>query len=214
MAAAPPEYRAGSAGSQHVRAVVVEDRRGYRAVFAEADSAITRAASDFVAAQLVKRYEMDRAAIVISGGAAGAADPAEILGTIEQALGRLQAATLAISDVISLRGPGGVCVASLHPVRIDGCREGAPVHGTIRAAFRMIDVPHVLQGREALSRAYPVQAVAVGRQATVLALGGKAPVERFAAVGRIVVPFANDDGPWPESARVDAAVAGVLKSVR
>ena len=54
LSAAAPEYRAGAAAVDHVRAVVVEDRRGARAVFAEADFPITRATSDFVAVQLVK----------------------------------------------------------------------------------------------------------------------------------------------------------------
>src|SRR5438270_4601053 len=67
MAAAPPEYRAGAAAGEHVLVVVLEDRRGARAIFAQADFAITRAVSDFVAVQLVKSYDLERAEIVVSG---------------------------------------------------------------------------------------------------------------------------------------------------
>src|SRR2546428_10570139 len=65
--AAPPEYQAGMAAAEHANAVVLEDHRGNRAVFAEADSPVTRAVSDFVAAQLAKRYGLDRASLLIYG---------------------------------------------------------------------------------------------------------------------------------------------------
>src|SRR6266705_2334491 len=67
--AAAPEYQAGMAAAGHAKAVVLEDNRGNRAVFAEADSPVTRAVSDFVAAQLAKRYGLDRASLLIYGRA-------------------------------------------------------------------------------------------------------------------------------------------------
>jgi hypothetical protein len=74
----------------------------------------------------------------------------------------------------------------------------------------MVDLPHPLQTREAPAPTYPVQAVAIGK-ATILALAGAVPAGRYAG---IVVPHANDTAPLPEEARVEAAVANVLKRVR
>jgi hypothetical protein len=208
LATAAPEYRAGAAATDHVRAVVVEDRRGARAVFAEADFPITRAVSDLVAVQLLKSYDLDRAAIVISGTGPAAAEPAAILSTIERALGALRPA--AISGAISIRSATGACIATLYPIRLDGCRDGRAVSGPIRAAFQMVDLPHPLQTREAPLPTYPVQAVAIGKT-TVLALSGAVPAGKYPG---IVAPHANDTTPMPDEARVEAAIANVLKRVR
>jgi len=211
MAAAPPEYRAGAAAGEHVRAVVLEDRRGALAVFAQADFAITRAVSDFVAVQLVKSYDLERSEIVISGARSGVGRADDVVGAVEQAVSKIAPATLVFSDVIWVRTVDGACVATLYPVRLEGCRDGAAMHGPIRAAFQMIDVPHGLQTREVSSWAYPVQAVAIGR-VTVLALGGDVPAGRYAAAGRVIVPYANDVGPMPDG--FSAAIEGVLKRVK
>jgi hypothetical protein len=208
LTAATPEYRAGAAAVDHVRAVVVEDRRGARAVFAQADFPITRAVSDYVAVQLVKTYALDRAAVVISGTGTAAVEPASVLAAIERALGALQPATL--SDAISIRSAAGACLATLYPIRLDGCRDGAPIRGRIRAAFQMVDLPHPLRTREAPPTSYPVQAVAIGKT-IILALGGEVPAGRYAG---IVVPHATDTTPLPNDPRVEAAIANVLKRVR
>lgn len=214
MAAAPPEYRAGAARTAHVVAVALEDRRGYRAVFAEADFPITRAVSDLAAVQLVKAYDLDRAAIAISGTGGATPDAGEIVSAAAQALGRLDAAAVSFSGAVSIATPGGACVATLYPVRLEGCRQGAPVRGPIRAAFRMLDVPHALATRDAAPRAYPVQAIALGKQAVILALGGSVEPGRYEAPGRIVVPFANDSAPMPRDARIEAAIGSVINRVR
>jgi hypothetical protein len=207
--AATPEYRAGAAASGHARAVVLEDRRSARVVFVEADFAIPRAVSDFVAVQLVKRDGLDRAGMVLSGTGSGAADAVEIVSAVEQALSRLEPATATFDGVLSVRSVDGRCLATLYPARLDGCRGGIPVRGPIRAVFQMLDVPHRLG---AMASAYPVQAVAIGRQVTVLALGGDVAPGRFAAAGRMVVPFANDTEVMPEG--FEARIEGVLKRVR
>jgi hypothetical protein len=213
LTAAPPEYRAGAAASEHARAVVIEDRRGFRAVFAEADFVVTRAVSDLVAVQLVKAGGLERAGIVIRGVGSGAADADEIVGVVAQALLKLDAATVSYAaGAISVGAAGGGCVATLYPVRLGGCRAGVETHGAIRAAFQMIDVPHGLQGRDVEARAYPVQAVAIGKRATVLALGGVVAEGRFAGAGRVVVGGANDSGAMPDG--IEGAVARVLRRVR
>lgn len=210
LAAAAPEYRAGAAATDHVRAVVVEDRRGARAVFAEADFPITRATSDFVAVQLVKAYELDRAAIVISGKGDAAEEPAAILTAVERALAALQPANLTVGAAISVRTANSACLATLYPLRLSGCAGGQSLSGPIRGAFQMVDLPHPLQTRDTVPPAYPVQAVAIGK-ATILALGGDVPPGKFAG---IVVPNATDTKPMPNEPAVEAAVANVLKRVR
>jgi hypothetical protein len=193
-----------------VRAVVVEDRRGARAVFAEADFPITRATSDFIAAQLVKAYDLDRAAIVISGKGEAVEEPAAILSAVERALASLQPANLTLSGAISVRTADGSCLATLYPIRLSGCAGGQSMSGPIRGAFQMVDLPRALQSRESTPPSYPVQAVAIGR-ATILALSGEARAGKYSG---IVVAHANDTAPMPNDPVVDGAVANVLKRVR
>jgi hypothetical protein len=195
-AASAPEYRAGAARSDHVRAAVVEDRRGHRAVFADADFPITRAISDFVAVQLLNSYEIDRAFIVLSGTGAAAPDTAAILAVIGQSLAALAPATLTAGAVISIRN-GNDCFTI--PLGRE-CGAGAVLRGPIRAAFQMVDLPHPLQTRDASPQTYPVQAVAIGK-ATLLVLGGSALA-------------LHSDVPVADEPRVRAAVANVLKRVR
>jgi hypothetical protein len=188
--------------------VVLEDRRGARAVFVEADFPITRATSDFVSIQLVKTYELDRATIVISGKGDTPEEPAAILEAVERAFGSLQPAS--VSAGISIRSATGACLATLYPIRLTGCRDGQPLTGPIRGAFQMVDLPHGLQMRDQTTPAYPVQAVAIGKT-TILALSGEAPAGRFSGM---VVPNANDTTAYPNEPAVEAAVANVLKRVR
>jgi hypothetical protein len=177
-----------------VWAVVLEDRAGHRVLFADADFPITRAVADFVAVHLVKTYELDRADVVVSGAGAGTPDTAEILATIQQALAAVGPATLTGGSAISIH-TGAACAAI--PLRAP-CADGPPLHGRIRAAFQMVDLPHPLQTRDAATQGYPVQAVAIGK-VTVLALGGDAPAAHPAL---------------PDEPRLRAAVANVLRRVR
>jgi hypothetical protein len=214
LTAAPkPEFRAGAASSEHARAVVLEDRRGFRAVFVDADFPVTREVSDFVAVQLVKAAALDRAGIVVTGSGAAPRNADDIVGAVAQALLRLDAATVSYEGVISVRSAGGGCIATLYPVRLDGCRDGAPAHGPIRAAFQMVDVPHPLQTRGATSPGYPVQAIAIGKTVTILALGGNAPSD-IAGPHTLVVAHANDSTADAPLSLVESAVAAVLRRVR
>jgi hypothetical protein len=210
LSAAAPEFRAGAAAVDHVRAVVIEDKRGGRAVFAEADFPVTRSTSDFVAIQIVKSYGIDRGAIVISGKGDSAEEPAAVLDAVERAMGNLMPANLSLAGVISVRTADGACLATLYPVRLSGCGGGQSLNGSVRGAFQMVDLPHPLQTREQTAPAYPVQAVAIGK-ATILALGGEAPAGKFPG---LVVPNANDTTAYPNDPLVESAIANVLKRVR
>jgi len=194
--------------------VVLEDRRGFGAVFAEADFPVTRDVADFVAVQLVKIAGFERAGIVLTGSGPAAPESGEILAAVAKALRSLGPATVSYDGIVSVRTAEGNCLATFYPVQFDGCRDGAAVHGPIRAAFQMVDVPHGLQSRGDVAPGYPVQAVAIGKAATVLALGGDVPSGRFAAAGRMVVGRANDALAAAPDDVVEKAVAAVLRRVR
>jgi len=193
---------------------VLEDRRGFRAVFAEADFPVTRDMADFVAVQLVKIAGFERSGVVISGSGPALPESVELVAAAAKALRNLAPATVSFDGVVSVRTGDGDCLATFYPVRFDGCRDGAAAHGPIRAAFEMVDVPHGLQTRGAVAPGYPVQAVAIGKAATVLALGGAVPEGRFAAAARIVVERANDAVATAPDDLVEKAVASVLRRVR
>jgi hypothetical protein len=157
----------------------------------------------------VKSYGLDRAAIVISGKGDAAEEPAAILSAVERALGALQPAS--VLEGISIKAGTGACLATLYPIRLDGCREGRGISGPIRGAFRMVDLPHPLQTREAVSPSYPVQAVAIGK-VVILALPGEAsPGARAAA---IVVGHANAAESLPNDPAVNSAINAILAKVR
>jgi hypothetical protein len=150
---------------------------------------------------------------VISGTGSATPDAAAVVSAIEDALAKVEGVIVSFSGVISVQRVEGGCVATMYPIRLDGCRTGDPIHGPIRAAFQMVDLPHTLQTRDGVSQAYPVQAVAVGK-ATILALGGEVAGAAYYAPLRIVVPHANDTTPLPANGRVEGAVSNVLKRVR
>jgi len=207
---AAPGYQAGTAAVEHARAIALEDNRGNRAIFAEADFAVTRAISDFVAAQLAKQHGLDRASLLIySRGAAQSGEPRALLTAITAALGAMGPAELRFDGVtISIAASDGKCIAAL-PAGI--CTGGIRVRPPIRSAFQMIEGQHGLQIRGEIREAYPVQAVAFGKEAAILGLGGDT---RFPATkGIVVIPFANDTSAPPASSVVEAAARRVLARV-
>ena len=59
-----------------------------------------------------------------------------------------------------------------------------------------------------------MQAIAFGRQVTILALGGDVPAGKFRTKGVLVVPFSNDSVAMPDDARVYKAIRQVLDRVK
>ena len=88
--------------------------------------------------------------------------------------------------------------------------------GGIRAAFQMVEPAHGLQKRGETVRAFPVQAIALGKQVIVLALSGEAALpEGVNPRGLIFAPFSNEAAAAPpQDARVRAAVQRVLARVK
>ncbi|HXB70715.1 MAG TPA: hypothetical protein VNY05_20955 [Candidatus Acidoferrales bacterium] len=224
--AADPEYQAGIATAGHSKALVLEDRRGGRAIFAEADFAVTQAIADFVAARLLQSYELPRPSLLLRGAVLSGAgvsglppvQPEDLLTAISAAMGSMEPASVRFDGAVVSVTSGGTCLAALAAgasLTFDHCTAGAAVRGPIRAAFQMVEPTHGLLQRSDPFRAYPVQAIALGRQVVVVALGGDSALPReFAAKGLLFAPHANDSGAPPDDPRIREAIRQVLSRVR
>ncbi|MCX6627019.1 MAG: hypothetical protein NTW28_05255, partial [Candidatus Solibacter sp.] len=113
---------------------------------------------------------------------------------------------------------GDRCVGNLGPdgaLSSAGCTDGVAVTGGIRAALQMVEPAHGLQKRGETVRSFPVQAIALGKQVTILALSGEAALpEGVNPRGLIFAPFSNDAAAAPQDARVRAAVQRALTRVK
>ncbi len=212
------EYQAGTAAFGGAKALVLEDRRGHKAVLAQADFAVTRAVSDFVGARLLQKYEVDRAGVLVRGRPEGAGQPEDIVTAIGVALGRMEPAAVRFQlGTLSVAERDGSCIARFAgdaALAFDHCGAGEPVRGTIRAAFQMVQPEHGLLQRNAAPLSYPVQVIAMGKQVTILGLGGAVSPARFQAQGMMVLPYSNDIATPPADAVVESAVRQVMKRVR
>jgi hypothetical protein len=216
------EFKAGAASASTARALVLEDAKGSRAVFAQAEFRITQSLADFVAGRLLSAQSLDRAAILFRWGGIGArpAQPDDLVAAITSAIAALEPATLRYGHrVLSIAGESGNCLGSLNEdgaVGVAGCGEGTDVTGLIRAAFQMVEPNHALLKRGETAHAFPVQAIALGKQVTILALSGESALpDGIPPRGLIFSPFSNHDRPPPlQDARVQAAIHRVLARVK
>jgi hypothetical protein len=105
---------------------------------------------------------------------------------------------------------GNRCLGALSPdgaLGFGGCADGA--------AVQMVEPAHGLRQRGETVRSYPVQAIALGKQVTILALSGEAALpEGLDRRGLIFAPFSNESAAAPQDARVRAAVERVLARVK
>ena len=217
-----PEYQAGAAmagpANAPVKALVLADRRGHRAAIVEAPFTVTRAVSDFAGARLLESYGLDRAGLLLRGVASGAPRPADLVSAVAAALGMLAPATVRYGDgALSVTSAGGRCLAVMRAdasLTFDGCGSGLLVRGPIRSALQFVEPAHGLVRRNVAPPSHPVQAIALGKQVTILALGGEVPPGSFAAQDRIVASFANDAAPLPGTPEIAAAIRHVLARVR
>jgi hypothetical protein len=211
LAAAPAfEYKAGTAQVGEARALALEDRRGNRMVVVQADSAVTREVSDVVAAALIRDYGLTREGLVILGRPGGSADARALLTAATAAMGRMAPSAVRFREGSLVAGG-----AMVSREGVEMCGECGPggeaVRSPLRAAFRMVEPEHGLERRGEVAAAYPVQAIALGTQAVILALPGAVPAGRFRAPGRIVLAFANDAVSVPADPRVEEAVRHLLR---
>jgi hypothetical protein len=220
------DFQAGAASAPTARALVLEDARGNRAVFAQAEFRITQSLADFAAARLLSSQPpasqaLDRAAILFRWGGIGArpAQPDDLVTAITAALAALQPATVRYGHRVLSVSAGETCLGSLNEdgvVGTSGCSEGPEVAGLIRAAFQMVEPSHALLKRGEIPRAFPIQAIALGKQVTILALSGESLLpEGINPRGLIFSPFSNHDAPPPlQDARVHTAIQRVLARVQ
>jgi hypothetical protein len=191
LLAADSDYQAGTAAAGKVKALALEDRRGNHAVFVSAEFRVSQAVSDFIAAQVMKAYGVDRAGLLLPSAGQGDPAPDDAVTAIGAALGGLEPAVLRWSGgAVSITGPDGRCRATLAAdgaVAFDRCGAGDPVRAPIRAAFQVVDPSHTLQPRGDPVRSSSVQAIALGQQFVVLAVDGDRTDPRVSAALRQVL---------------------------
>jgi hypothetical protein len=214
------EYRAGAAESGSARALVLEDARGHRAVFTQTEFRITGAVADFVAARLLVSLDLERAELLFhwSGIGARPEQPDDLVAAITAAVAALEPAEVRYGHRSLFVSAGDRCLGTLSPdggLASSGCADGTAVAGGIRAAFQMVEPVHGLQKRGERVRSFPVQAIALGKQVTILALSGEAALpEGVNPRGLVFAQFCNDVAAAPQDARVLAAVERVLARVK
>jgi hypothetical protein len=214
LRAAAPDYHIGTAETDRVRAVVLEDRQGNVAIVADARFTIAFSTADLIAAQLLRAYPLNRAGILLHSTEAGAPAPNAAITAIAAALGDLRPAKVSFDGSrISVTSTEGECRAAFFPLAFTGCSGGEAVRGAIRSAFQVVEPEHGLEHRGEAPPAYPIQVIAFGRQPAILALGGDAPTAPFTARGVIVVNHCNDAVPFPAGLPVTAAIKQLLARV-
>ena len=215
LEAGTPDYRAGTAEAGRVKAVVLADRQGRAAVIADARFSLSLAGADFISAELMKRYPLDRPAILLHSAEPGPSAPADAIRAIEAALADLRAARVSFDgSVISVASDDGSCRAVLFPLAFAGCTGGEAVHSPIRAAFRVVEPEHGLERRGDRPPLFPIQAIAFGKRAGIVAVGVDAPPARFRVSGWIVVTNANGIGSYSEEQVVAAAIRQLLAGMK
>jgi hypothetical protein len=219
-------FQAGIGETPSARAVAIQDSRGSYAVIAQTDFRITQAVSDFVAAQVMQAHTLDRPALLLhwSGISIRPPQPEELLDAINTALGKMEPATVRYGHrtlsvlAMPVIGEEERCLASMNPdgtLTLGSCTQGSEIGGSIRAAFQMVEPSHGLLKRGDTVRTFPVQAIAIGREVTILALSGEAHFPQGVNPrGLIFAPFSNEADAPPQDARVMAAVQRVLARVK
>lgn len=164
--AAEYPYKAGFATYGHVEALTLEDRRGHRAVIANATFSVPLPVVDSIAAEAIKQYAVERSSLLIHSVASGDPSPAEAQNAIGAALGNLKPAVLIYGNGrLTVSSYDGHCLVAISPdASLDSCTTpaGDSVGGYIRSALRMVDLGHGLQTREDTTRSVAIQTIAIG----------------------------------------------------
>lgn len=159
-------YKAGFAAHGHVEALVLEDRKGHRAVITNATFSVPLSVADSIAAEAIKQYGLERPGILIYSVASGDPVPAEAQTAIGAALGKLEPAILIFGNGrLTVSSYDGHCrVAISSDASLDNCSTpaGDSLGGYIRSALRMVDLSHGLQTRGASPQSVAIQAIAIG----------------------------------------------------
>ena len=217
------DYRAGAATVGTAQALAIEDAHGTRAVFAQAEFRFTQQLADSIAVQVLKEYEIERAGILLHWSGIGnrPPQPDDVVAAIFAALEKMEPATMryAHRGLSVLSAEFERCLGSLSPdanLSSSGCwKDGTAITGGIRAAFQMVEPGHGLLRRGEAVRAFPVQAIVLGKVVTILAMSGEASLpEGVNPRGLIFAPFSNESTTPPKDARLAEAVQQVLSRAR
>jgi hypothetical protein len=217
------DYKAAAGHAGMARVLAIEDARGVRAVFAEAEFRFTQQLADAIAVQVMKDHDMDRAGLLLhwSGMGNRPPQPDDVVAAIDEAFAKMEPAVLryAHRGLSVLSQEFEHCLGSLNPdamLSFEGCRQdGAEISGGIRAAFQMVEPVHALLKRGETVRAYPVQAIALGKVVTILALSGEASLpEGVNPRGTIFASLSNESIAPPNDERLAEAVKRVLARTR
>jgi hypothetical protein len=153
-----------------------------------------------------------------SGIGARPEQPEELITAVSTAFHALEAAEVRYGHRLLTVTAGERCIATLGPdgaLSSGGCSDGAAVSGTIRAAFQMVEPAHGLQKRGDTVRSFPVQAIAIGKQVTILAMSGEAALPLGVnSRGLIFAPFSNEASTAPQDEKVRTAIQRVLTRVK
>jgi len=219
-AALAGDFRAGAAMEGSAHAMVLEDARGNHAVFTQTEFRITQALADFVAARLQVELKLERPGMLFhwSGIGARPEKPDELIAAVTNAYNALEPVEVRYGHRLLTVAAGEKCIGTLGPdgaLSAGGCSDGVAVSGTIRAAFQMVEPAHGLQKRGDAVRSFPVQAIALGKQVTVLAMSGEAALPLGVNPrGLIFAPFSNEASTAPQDERVRTAIQRVLTRVK
>ena len=224
LAALPAaDYKAGAGEAGMARALAIEDSHGVRAVFAQAEFRFTQQLADSIAVRVMKDHDLERAGILLHWSGIGnrPAQPDDVVAAIDESIAKLEPAVVryAHRGLSVLSEEFERCLGSLSPdasLSSGGCwKDGIVITGGVRAAFQMVEPAHGLLNRDDIVRAYPVQAIGLGKVVTILALSGEASIpEGVNPRGLIFAPFSNESAAPPRDARVKAAVERVLARAR
>jgi len=214
------DFRAGAASVGSAQALVLEDARGNHAVFTQTEFRITQALADFVAARLQIELKLERPGMLFhwSGIGARPEQPDDLIAAVSGAYHALEGVDVRYGHRLLTVAAGERCIGTLGPdgaLSSGGCSDGLAVSGTIRAAFQMVEPAHGLQKRGDVVRSFPVQAIALGKQVTILAMSGEASLPLGVNPrGLIFAPFSNEASTAPQDERVRTAVQRVLTRVK
>jgi hypothetical protein len=166
-AAADYQFKAGYATYGQARALAIEDQRGHRALIVMGAFSIPLPISDLIAASAIKEYNLERPNLLIRSVASGDPKPVDARTAMGAALGALQPAILIYGNSrLTVSTHDGRCQVGISAeASFESCNTpvGDTVRGQIRAALRLVNLPHPLQSRDdAAPQPVAIQAIAIG----------------------------------------------------
>lgn len=204
--AAAADFQAGYAVSGQAKVLALADRHGHRAVILNLGFQAPLAVTDPIAAEVLKTYGLERAALLFRSVGSGDPAPHDAVAAIGASLGGMEPARIDFGQGLLQISTHGGCHALDENTFLAVCGLAlVQIKGTIRSAFQIVDLPRLLTRADSPRSCY-VQAIALGNQVVILS----AP-ENFlhSAGGRILAATPAVD----ENDQIPSAIAEVLSRV-